>query len=350
MSLSSRSSLSRSSCDVPYGLAPGLAARTGLVQVTLAALLWGTTGVAVQLVRDTSSLGASGIGFYRLAIAALVLLVWSHRRLGLLLAALRSTPGRLVLVGVGLGAYQGAYFFAVISAGVSVATVVSLGLAPVLIAIWEAIQARRAPSRRTVGTLAAGVLGLVLITSSATEASPAAPRPVLGLLAAVGSGFGYAATTVLSQHLARRVGPQELTTVSTAIGALALAPLAVASNAGMPHQLAALGLLGYLGVVTTALAYALFYAGLRTTAGSSAAVLTLLEPFTAAALAVAVLSEPLSAPAAGGGMLLLGAVAALYLAPARAQRRSVDREPPHSARAKSRRGRPHLPPERAGRA
>ena len=309
-------SSSSSSPAVPARLTPIRGARAGLVQVTLAAVLWGTTGVVVQLVRDVSSLSAVSIGFYRLAIAAVVLLLLSAGRLGPLLAALRSTPGALVLVGVGLGTYQASYFIAVTMAGVSVATVVSLGLAPVLIAVWEAARARRLPALSTVATLAAGVTGLVLITISSTQPSLAAPRPLLGLLAAVVSGLGYAATTVLSRHVAQQVPPRELTTVSTAVGALALAPLALLGGGELPAQPGPLALLAYLGVVTTAAAYALFYAGLRTTSGSSTAVLTLLEPLTAAVLAVAVLSEPLPLPAIAGGALLLGAVAALYLTPA----------------------------------
>ena len=68
----------------------------------------------------------------------------------------------------------------------------------------------------------------------------------------------------------------------------------------------------YLGVVTTALAYLLFYAGMRTTAGSVAAVLTLLEPLVAAVLAVVVLGERLTPSTVAGGLLLLAAVVVSY--------------------------------------
>ncbi len=68
----------------------------------------------------------------------------------------------------------------------------------------------------------------------------------------------------------------------------------------------------YLGVVTTALAYLLFYAGMRTTAGSVAAVLTLLEPLVASVLAVVVLGERLRFSAVAGGGLLLAAVVLSY--------------------------------------
>ncbi|MEU5945722.1 EamA family transporter [Micromonospora sp. NPDC047465] len=125
----------------------------GLLYVTAAAVLWGTTGVAVQLVRESTALTPTGIGFYRLAIAAVVLLALVAHRPRPVLAALRSQPVVLVLVGVGLGGYQALYFLAVASGGVGVATVVSLGLAPVLVFGWESLRARRLPGRTMLGAL-----------------------------------------------------------------------------------------------------------------------------------------------------------------------------------------------------
>src|SRR5690242_7989879 len=55
--------------------------RAGLIQITVAALLWGTTGVAVQLIRHHTGLSPVSIGFYRLAIAAVVLLILMAHRL-----------------------------------------------------------------------------------------------------------------------------------------------------------------------------------------------------------------------------------------------------------------------------
>ncbi|MEV4497228.1 DMT family transporter [Micromonospora arborensis] len=297
--------------------APALTqARTGLIQITVTGVLWGTTGVAVQLLRESTGLSPVSIGFHRLAIAALVLLACTAPRLGAMLAALRAAPVPLLLTGVGLGLYQALYFAAVAWAGVSVATVVSLGVAPVLAATWEAVHARRIPGPLRLGTLVAAVAGLVLITGATADPDATAPAPLLGLLAAAGSGLGYAVTTLISRQVSQRTEPMALTTISTTVGALTLAPFALVAGVSAPVRLDTVALLLHLGVVTTAVAYALFYAGLRTTPGSVAAVLTLLEPLTAAALAVALLHEPLPPPVIGGGVLLLTAVAATYLAPA----------------------------------
>ncbi|SCG68730.1 drug/metabolite transporter, DME family [Micromonospora echinaurantiaca] len=287
--------------------------RVGLLSITGAAALWGTTGVAVQLLRQSTALTPTGIGFYRLAIGAVVLVALLAGRLGPMLAALRSAPVVPVLVGVGLGAYQALYFVAVAAGGVGVATLVSLGVAPVLVFGWETLRARRLPERGLLGALVTGLVGLVLITVSAGQPSADAPRPLLGLLAAFGSGVGYAASTVLSRHAAQRVAALTLTTVSAVVGALVLAPVAVLDGLDVPARAVPVGLLVYLGVVTTALAYVLFYAGLRTTTGGSAALATLVEPLTAVLLAGWLIGETMPASAFVGGALLLGAVTVVHL-------------------------------------
>ena len=106
-----------------------------------------------------------------------------------------------------------------------------------------------------------------------------------------------------------------MTTTSTVIGALTLLPAALICGAGFAVTGTAMTQLLYLGAATTVLAYALFYAGLRTTPSSVASVLTLIEPLTATVLAVFLLSEPLPLLTIAGGVLLLGAIAVLYLAP-----------------------------------
>ena len=292
-----------------------LGARAGLVQVSLAGLLWGTTGVVVQLIRQDTDLSPTSIGCYRLAVAALALLVLQTRQLPAVVAAVRASPVLLVLVGVGLGAYQASYFIAVAAIGVSLSTMISLGLAPVCVAVWESAAARTWPSRLTAGSLAAGVLGLMLITLAGGHTTTGAQHPLLGLVAAVVSGLGYAATTVLSRHAAQRTAAMTLTTVSTVVGAIALLPFALIAGAAFHPGPAPTLLLLYIGIVATAVSYLLFYGGLRTTPGSVAAVLTLLEPLTAAVLAVVVLGEPLPALEILGGLVLLAAISALYLAP-----------------------------------
>lgn len=285
--------------------------RLSLLQLSAAGVLWGTIGVVVQVVAARTGLGAVAIGFYRLAVAALVLLAVAVPARRQVVAAFRAAPAATVAAGAGLAAYQALYFVAVRLDGVSVATVVSLGLAPVLLSAWETLRTRRRPSSATLGASVAAIAGLVLIGGATIE--PGAATAGLGLLAAVASGVVYAGSTAVSRHTAQGVPPLILTTLSCVTGAIALAPLAALEGLAFAPHPAPIALLVYAGAVTTALAYALFYSGLRHTSGSVAVVITLLEPLTAALLAVLLLGEPLAGSTIVGGALLLGAVLALYL-------------------------------------
>ena len=303
-------------------------ARIGLVQVCAAGVLWGTGGLAVTVLHERDGLGAMTVSAWRMVLAAGALLVFAvaAHRWPAVRATMRAHPVLTVVIGCGTAVYQGLYFVSVLLVGVSVATVVSLGLAPVLAAGWEHLRSRTRPSAREVAVLAAALAGLVLI-SATTGHGTAAPgdAPGLGLILAVAAGVTYAATTVLGHTLAQQVEPVALTTCATAAGAVLLAPFLVVAAAAREPVIgtgaASLALLAYLGIATMALAYGLLYAGLRTTSGSAATVATLLEPVAAALLAVLLLDERLPWQAWLGGGLILAAVAALrppgeHLAPA----------------------------------
>lgn len=296
-----------------------LRGRIGLLQVCTAGVLWGTGGLVVTVLHERDGLGAMTVSAWRMALAAVALVAFAVAtgRFRDVRETMRSHPGLAILVGCGTAAYQGLYFVAVLMVGVSVATVVSLGLAPVLAAAWEHLRAGTRPSLRQVGVLAGALIGLVLISATAGHGSAApSDRPGLGIVLAVAAGATYAATTVLGHVLAQRVDSVALTTCATAAGAAALVPFfGLAVLAGEPvvtTDPTSLALLVYLGVATMALSYGLLYAGLRTTSGSAATVATLVEPLSAALLAVLLLGERLAWPALLGGALILAAVVALH--------------------------------------
>lgn len=290
-----------------------LSPRIGLAQVCLAGVLWGTGGLTVQVIRQTDPLHPLTISAWRLAIAAAALIVGTLvlRNAGTVVALLRRAPRRVVVVALGTAAYQFLYFAAVTHAGVTVATMVSLGLAPIL--LFVAPGAGRLRHRTLVDflVLAAAVAGLALVSLAAGHGT-GGTSPLLGTIEACASGSTYAMTTLAGRSLSRTAAPAVVTTATTTIGALALIPLAAASGGPLlAQEPRAWGWLLYLGVMTMALAYTLFYAGLRTVPASSAAIATLVEPVTAALVAAALLSERLGVAGTLGCVLVLAAVAGL---------------------------------------
>ncbi len=291
-------------------------ARWGLVQVCLAGVLWGTGGLVVQLVREHEPMSVLTISAWRMLLAALALfaVVIVARQLGAVRALVRSHPGRAVAVGTGTALYQACYFGSVVATGVTVSTVVSLGIAPVLLTVADAVRSRRRPRTTRLLVLAVALLGLVLV-SATSGSGETGPHPTLGVLLALASGTAYAVATELGRPLAQVAGPLALTTTTTTVGTLFLLPFGLLATSGegrlvTTDPVAVVGLL-YLGLVTMALAYGLLYAGLRTTTGSSAVIATLLEPVTAAVAAALVLDERLGAAGVVGTLLILAAVAGL---------------------------------------
>jgi DME family drug/metabolite transporter len=274
--------------------------------------LWGTTGVAVRIINERSGLAAVSIGWYRVAIAAVVVaLVFRGPGLRAAVAAFRRHPVALAVSGAGFGAYQALYFVGVQYVGVSISTLVSLGIAPIALTIGTALARRRLPAVSGLAVLACAIIGLALV-SLRPGSGVGAPHPVLGVLASIASGLGYAGITALSRRMSH-LDPLLLTGVTSAVATVVLLPIAVAGGMAVPHDVIANGWLLYIGVVPTVAAYWLFYRGLRSTVSEVAGVLTLLEPLTAAVLAAIVLHESLSGWALVGGLLMLIAVGTLYL-------------------------------------
>ncbi|MFI7615562.1 DMT family transporter [Nonomuraea terrae] len=289
----------------------------GLLLVCLAGVVWGTIGPTAQVVHDASGLSALTIGAYR-AIAAVVVLVAAAAMMGRLRACVslgRRHWRRVSAVGVLTAAFQLLFFVAVLWAGVSVATVVSLGFAPVLLLVIGSARRRSRPSAGQVLTAAVALFGLLLISVAGGTAEEA-PHPTLGVLAALASGAAYALSAESAAPLTQRLDTLTLTTVTMSVTAAALVPggLLVAYARGEPLMTGDTGswlLIVYLGTVTMALAYALLYAGLRTTPSGAAVVATLLEPVTAVVIAIVFLGERLTPAGLAGALLIMAAIATL---------------------------------------
>lgn len=292
---------------------PAPASRRGFLLVVLAATCWGTAGISGAIVAGRTDLGPLDIAWYRMAIGAVALLtghlLTRRRRPAPAGPPARGTAARLLLIGAGLAAYQLAYFAAVATAGVSLATLVALGLAPLLIAVGAALLGHGRPDRATVVALVVALTGLVLLVGISAGADTGT-TVVLGALMAVGSALGYAVVTLAGSGVAAGV---PVTLAGFAGGAVLLTPVALIAGLRFTTEPVALAVLLYLGLVPSALAYTMFFTGLRSVPGAVASIVTLLEPLTATALATAFLGERLAPGALAGGLLVLAAVAGLYL-------------------------------------
>jgi drug/metabolite transporter, DME family len=284
----------------------------GFLLVVLAALCWGTSGVSADVVAGRTGLDPLDIAWHRMAVGAAVLLAVHlavHRRAAAPALFPRAARGRLLLVGAGLATYQCAYFAAVPAAGVSIATLVALGLAPLLVALGTTVLGHGRPDRATTTALGVALAGLVLLVG-VSAGGDAGDAVLLGALSAVGCAIAYAGVVIASSGVPDGV---PTTTAGFVIGAVLLTAVSLVAGLDLTGDPLSLALLLYLGTVPSALAYGLFFVGVRVVPAAVAAIVTLLEPLTATALATVLLGERLSPTALAGGAMMLGAVTALYL-------------------------------------
>ncbi|MEV5430741.1 EamA family transporter [Streptomyces sp. NPDC052701] len=307
----------------------GLPVGRGLLYLIVAGAAWGTAGAAASLVYRVSDMGPVALSFWRCATGLVLLLGvrWLRPRAG---ATVREPLGRRALragvTGGGLAVFQTAYFAAVQSTGLAVATVVTLGAGPVLIALGARLtlgeRLGRGGAAAVVGALA-GLAVLVLGGGAATVR-------LRGVLLALLSAAGYSVMTLLTRRWGRDGGADAAGTSvgAFAVTSLVLLPPAVAEGL-LPHTAEParlLWLLAYVAAVPTALAYGLYFAGAAVVRSATVSVIMLLEPVSASVLAVLLLGEHLTAATVAGTSLMLGSVAGLAVAEARGAR-ALRKEP-----------------------
>ncbi|EDY58705.1 integral membrane protein [Streptomyces sviceus ATCC 29083] len=288
----------------------GLPVGRGLLYLIVAGTTWGTAGAVASLVYRASDLGPVALSFWRCAAGLMVLLAVRLVRPRARTAVPEPLGRRALRVGasgIALAVFQTAYFAAVRSTGLAVATVVTLGAGPVLVALGARLVLGERLGRGGTVAVTGALAGLGVLTLGGADASV---RP-LGVLLGLLSAAGCCVMTLIT----RAAGAESSgTSVAVfAVTSLCLLPLALAEGL-LPHTARPallLGLLAYLATVPTALAYGLYFAAAAVVRSTTVSVIMLLEPVSAAGLAVVLFGERLTPAVLLGTLLMLGAVAGL---------------------------------------
>ncbi|MFJ3234097.1 DMT family transporter [Streptomyces sp. NPDC086787] len=314
----------------------GLPVGRGLRHLIIAGAAWGTAGAAASLVYRASDMDAVVLSFWRCAAGLLLLtagrlLRRTNRPVGpgapvgpSVAEPLGRRVPKAVAIGLCLAVFQTAYFAAVSATGLAVATVVTLGAGPVLIALGARIALGERLGRGGAVAAVGALTGLAVLSLGGTDTTV---RPA-GVLLALLSAAGYSVMTLLTRWSGRQGGGDAAgTTVwAFAVTSLCLLPFALADGL-VPHTtqpLRVLALLLYIAAIPTALAYALYFAGAAVVRSATVSMIMLLEPVSAAVLGVALLGEPLTVPIALGTLLMLGSVAGPAIAESRAAREEAE--------------------------
>lgn len=283
-------------------------APSGLALVGLAACLWGTVGVASKALYGIADITPLAVGFLRLALGVPLLL-----GLSLMVAGRRTFAFRghalwvILLLGIAMALYQLFYFSAVASAGVAIATLVTICTAPLIVALLSRLVLGERLTRRIVLALALGLTGTGFLVGVPSEVGADRAAVLRGAALACGSALSYAVFTLCSRKLAPDHHPFTLIAIGFGAGALVLLPFA-AGDLDPSWPAPGLALIVYIGLIPSALAYAFYFRGMRGTPATMASIVTLLEPLTATLLAWTVFGERLGVLGLAGGVLLLASI------------------------------------------
>ena len=133
----------------------------------------------------------------------------------------------------------------------------------------------------------------------------------LGILYSLVAGIIFALYTMTSKSLLQKKDAISVVAMTFSLSALLLTPFYFIFDVSWLKDAGNIGIIFYLGLATTSVAYVLYGWGLRKIPASSALTLSLAEPTTAALLGVVVVGEILSVTSWVGIGLLLGSIAIL---------------------------------------
>ncbi|GCE46014.1 DME family drug/metabolite transporter [Thermosporothrix hazakensis] len=284
----------------------------GAISILLGSFFLGTAGIASALLNRVQDVSPLTIAFLRVGIATpfLFLLAWpSMRKQRIHLPDLFL----LTLIGGALGGSHTLFFLSIPLIGVTLAVVISLCTAPLVVALVSAWLFHERPGVRLLIALLLALAGTLLLTLSGENATGIGltTQTLNGTLIAFGSGCFYAVFMLFSKIVAQRSrsSSSQITAWTFLMATLLLFLLALVSgNLHLALSLTGWTIAAYMGIVPTGLAYFLIQWGLRSASATVASIITLLESGIAALLSWLFLHEQMGALRLIGGGLLLFSV------------------------------------------
>ncbi|WP_235753799.1 DMT family transporter [Psychrobacillus sp. INOP01] len=283
--------------------------------VLFGAILWGTTGTAQTFLPDSAhpfiiSAGRSASG----GLFLLIIMVFLKK------IKFRSWPWKHTLyAALCISLFQLLFFSSVRLTGVAIASVVAIGSAPVFSGLIEWVFLKMRPTKVWGISTGLAIIGcmFLFITKGEVSINP------LGILYSLVAGIIFALYTMTSKYLLQKEEAISIVAMTFSLSALLLTPFYFIFDVSWLKDVGNIGIIFYLGLATTSVAYVLYGWGLRKIPASSALTLSLAEPTTAALLGVIVVGEILSATSWVGIGLLLGSIAILTFGSKSASRPTV---------------------------
>ena len=275
------------------------------ILVLSGAILWGTTGTAQTFLSNEAhpfviSAGRSAVGGF-----SLLFLVIIRKKVKFNRWPWKETFYAAVCISV----FQLLFFSSVQLTGVAIASVVAIGSAPVFSGLIEWVFFKVLPTKVWLISTSFAIIGcfFLFITKGEVTVNP------IGVMYSLIAGVGFALFTISSKGILQKEETIPVVAMIFSISALLLMPFFFIYDVSWLKDVGNVGIIFYLGLATTSVAYVLYSRGLHKIPASSALTLSLAEPTTAAILGVFIVGEALSATSWIGILFLLGGIVVLTL-------------------------------------
>lgn len=279
--------------------------RKGLTCAIVGTTFWGMSGVTAQYLFSEQPVEPGWLVGVRLAIAGLLLVIWSSvTNTKEVLAIWRHWQDWTLLIAFalfGMIPSQYSYFMAVKHGNAPTATILQF-LGPLFIILYLAIRHWRLPRRIDAISMVIALFGTyLLVTKGQFDRLQLAPAAVFwGVMA----GVGQALYTLIPIRLLQKYDAKVVTGWAMLIGSLVFMPHIVMTP--LPNlNLMSWGGVLFVATFGTMFAYLLYLQSLNYIMPATTGMLSSFEPLTATVLSILILHTAFGLPEMLGGAMIL---------------------------------------------
>lgn len=282
--------------------------RKGMLNVLIAAVLWGSSGVCAQYIMEQSQMSSQFLTMTRLIFAGFILLTLSFVHGDKVFSVLQNRHDALRLLIfsiVGALTVQLTFLLTIEKSNAATATVLQF-LSPTIIVAWFAIARKARPGILVLTAIFTSLIGTFLLVThgdpTSLSISPAA------LFWGIASAFAAAFYTTYPSTLISRYGTLPIVGWSMLLGGLILLPFYARQGTHFMVNGSLILAFFYLVVIGTAVTFSLYLKGAQLIGGPKASILSCAEPLSSAFLSLLLLGITFTVPDWLGTLLILSSV------------------------------------------
>lgn len=283
------------------------------MNVLIAAVLWGSSGVCAQYIMEQSQMSSQFLTMTRLLFAGLILLMLSFVHGDRIFRIMRNRKDALSLLFftlVGALTVQLSFLMTIEKSNAATATVLQF-LAPTIIVAWFSLVRKSRPGTLVFAAIGTSLAGTFLLVTHGNPTSLSISGGALfwGIV----SAFSAAFYTTYPSLLIARYGTLPIVGWSMLIGGAMLLPFYAGQGESFTLSGNVVLAFFYLVVIGTSLTFSLYLKGAQMIGGPRASILSCAEPLSSAFLSLLLLGITFTLPDWLGTLLILSSVILISL-------------------------------------